>query len=196
MKSQIPFCRKYTLHMFIILEKFLIGHFKLVTFFLILLNIFIITINFCKAESIKDKYDFKGRVVVTDGDTLKAKKIKIRLHGIDAPESKQKCKSKNKKPYPCGYRSTLFLKSLIVDNTVYCKGEQKDRYRRLIAVCYSGKVNLNSKMVEEGWAIAYRYYSNDYIFEEEIAKKNKKGIWQGNFIEPYAWRKKQLSLKN
>jgi endonuclease YncB( thermonuclease family) len=44
-------------------------------------------------------------------------------------------------------------------------------------------------MVEEGWAIAYRYYSNDYIFEEEIAKKNKKGIWQGNFIEPYVWRK-------
>ena len=91
---------------------------------------------------------------------------------------------------------TLFLKSLIVDNTVYCKGKQKDRYRRLIAVCYSGKVNLNSKMVEEGWAIAYRYYSNDYIFEEEIAKKNKKGIWQGDFIEPYAWRKKQLNLKN
>ena len=189
MKSQIPFCRKYTLHMFIIFEKFLIGYFKLVTFFLILLDIFIITINFCKAESILDKYDFKGRVVVTDGDTLKAKKIKIRLHGIDAPESKQKCKAKNKKFYPCGYRSTLFLKSLIVDNTVYCKGKQEDRYRRLIAVCYSGKVNLNSKMVEEGWAIAYRYYSNDYIFEEEIAKKNKKGIWQGNFIEPYVWRK-------
>ena len=189
MRSQIPYCRKSILLMFFNLKKFLIGHIKLVTLFLILLEIFFMTISFSKADSIIDKYDFKGKVVVTDGDTLKAKKIKIRLHGIDAPESKQTCIANNKKPYPCGYRSTLFLKSLIVDNTVYCKGEQKDRYRRLIAVCYSGKVNLNSKMVEEGWAIAYRYYSNDYIFEEEIAKKNKKGIWQGDFIEPYAWRK-------
>ena len=73
---------------------------------------------------------------------------------------------------------------------MFCKGKQKDKYGRLIAVCYSGKVNLNSKMVEEGWAIAYRYYSSDYIVEEKIAKKNKKRIWQGIFMEPYTWRKK------
>ena len=45
-------------------------------------------------------------------------------------------------------------------------------------------------MVKEGWAIAYRYYSKDYIKEEETAKKLKKGMWQGTFTEPYYWRKK------
>ena len=44
-------------------------------------------------------------------------------------------------------------------------------------------------MVREGWAIAYRYYSKDYVNEEEIAKAEKKGIWQGSFVEPYIWRK-------
>ena len=45
-------------------------------------------------------------------------------------------------------------------------------------------------MVKKGWAIAYRYYSNDYIAEEEIAKKNQSGIWKGNFEEPYLFRRK------
>ena len=190
MRSQIPYCRKSSLLMLINLKKFLIRLIELFTLFLILTEIFFLNINFSKVDTVPGEYDFKGKVFVTDGDTLKAKKIKIRLHGIDAPESKQKCIASNQKLYPCGYRSTLFLKSLIVDNTVYCKGKKNDKYGRLIAVCYSGKVNLNSKMVEQGWAIAYRYYSNDYVFEEGLAKKNKKGIWQGSFVEPYIWRKR------
>ena len=44
-------------------------------------------------------------------------------------------------------------------------------------------------MVKNGWAIAYRYYSKDYIFEEKYASDNKLGVWKGEFIEPYAYRK-------
>ena len=98
--------------MFFNLKKFLIRLIELFTLFLILTEIFFLNINFSKADTVPGEYDFKGKVFVTDGDTLKAKKIKIRLHGIDAPESKQKCIASNQKLYPCGYRSTLFLKSL------------------------------------------------------------------------------------
>ena len=49
--------------------------------------------------------------------------------------------------------------------------------------------SVNALMVKEGMGIAYRYYSNDYIEEEEFAKINKRGIWSGQFIEPYQWRK-------
>ena len=45
-------------------------------------------------------------------------------------------------------------------------------------------------MVRNGWAIAYRYYSKDYINDENIAKKNKLGIWVGKFEDPYYFRKK------
>ena len=72
---------------------------------------------------------------------------------------------------------------------INCKGKNKDRYGRLIAICYANEINLNSTMVKEGWAIAYRYYSDDYINEEESAKKNNRGIWEGAFLEPYIWRK-------
>ena len=50
---------------------------------------------------------------------------------------------------------------------------------------------FNKLMVKNGWAIAYRYYSLDYINEEAFAQNKKIGIWQGEFIEPYKFRKKK-----
>ena len=138
----------------------------------------------------KIKPDFIGKVFVTDGDTIKHGKIRIRFHGIDAPETNQKCFNSNNQIYACGKKSTDFLKSLIKNNTVSCEGKNTDRYGRLIAVCYANEINLNSRMVEEGWAIAYRYYSKDYIGEELNARRLNKGIWDGSFEEPWAWRKK------
>ncbi len=130
-----------------------------------------------------------GRVSITDGDTIKLGTTKVRLHGIDAPESRQNCKNAKNKAYACGRQSTAFLKSLVKNKEVKCEGKDKDRYGRIIGICYADEINLNSTMVKEGWAIAYRYYSKDYVKEEEMAKKDKKGIWQGSFEEPYIWRK-------
>ena len=131
-----------------------------------------------------------GRVSITDGDTIKLGTIKVRLHGIDAPESRQNCKDAKNKTYACGRQSTAFLKSLVKNKEVKCEGKDKDRYGRIIGICYADEINLNSTMVKEGWAIAYRYYSKDYVKEEDIAKEDKKGIWQGSFEEPFIWRKK------
>ena len=44
-------------------------------------------------------------------------------------------------------------------------------------------------MVRNGHALAYRRYSKEYIFDEEFAKENKLGLWQGKFINPEKWRK-------
>ena len=43
-------------------------------------------------------------------------------------------------------------------------------------------------MVKNGWAIAYRYYSTDYILEEKYARENKLGIWKSEFLKPYQYR--------
>ena len=86
--------------------------------------------------------------------------------------------------------STKFLKELIGNNKIECITKGKDRYNRFIGICYKDNLDLNSEMVLNGWAIAYRYYSKDYVEEEEEAKQEKKGIWIGDFEEPYLFRKK------
>ena len=78
---------------------------------------------------------------------------------------------------------------MIKNSPVICRINDVDRYKRYIAVCFSDKKSLNKMMVKNGWAIAYRYYSKDYIDEEFIAKRKKLGIWRGTFEEPYIYRK-------
>ena len=100
------------------------------------------------------------------------------------------CKRNNIK-YLCGVEATKFLQSLIKDDeSVSCVNKKIDRYKRIVAVCYYLNEDLSKLMVRNGWAVAYRRYSKDYVDDENYAKENKLGIWEGQFIEPYKWRKK------
>jgi endonuclease YncB( thermonuclease family) len=127
---------------------------------------------------------FGGQV----SDTIKINGTKIRLHGIDAPERKQEC-SKDGKSYLCGMEATAHLKKLINNQTVSCIPSGTDRYKRTIAVCFVDTVNLNEAMVAHGWALAYRRYSKDYVNAESLAQRDRNGIWRGEFIPPWKWRK-------
>ena len=131
----------------------------------------------------------EGKAKIVDGDTIHIGKNKIRLHGIDAPEIKQTCKIKDK-IWNCGIESSVNLKKLIGKKNIKCEVSDIDRYKRYIAECYLNNLNINQYMVRQGWAIAYRYYSKQFIEDEEIAQKQRLGIWQGTFIEPYLFRKK------
>ena len=153
---------------------------------ILIFNLFFILICFSTFSSSKT---ILGKAKVIDGDTIHIKKNKIRLHAIDAPETNQTC-NKNNKVWNCGVESTKFLMELIGKNKIECITSGKDRYSRFIGICYKENLDLNSEMVLNGWAIAYRYYSLDYVEEEEEAKKQKKGIWSGEFEEPYLFRKK------
>ena len=132
--------------------------------------------------------DVSGNARVVDGDTIHISKTKIRLHGIDAPESKQTCAADGK-VWPCGQEATQALVEAISDQPVTCKGDKQDRYKRLLAVCYVGNINLNAMMVRNGWALAYRRYSTDYVDAEGIAEKARVGIWRGEFEKPWEWRR-------
>ena len=112
-----------------------------------------------------------GKPIITDGDTIKIANKRIRLHGIDAPENKQLCK-KNFKEYSCGIVATEALVKKINKNKIKCKVQDRlDRYKRYIGVCFIGEVNLNQWMVRNGYAVAYKRYSKDYINDEKYAKK-------------------------
>jgi endonuclease YncB( thermonuclease family) len=129
------------------------------------------------------------KVIITDGDTIKFNNKKIRLHGIDTPEIKQLCKNKNGEDYKCGVKAKLALINLISSHQVKCSIHGKDRYKRLIATCFVKNININEWLVKKGWALAYRRYSEDYVDEELFAKNNKLGLWKGDFLEPWKWRR-------
>ena len=132
--------------------------------------------------------DVTGPARIVDGDTVHIGKTKIRFHGIDAPESKQACTADGKE-WPCGQEATQALVEAISDQPVTCKGGERDRYKRLLAVCYVGDINLNDMMVRNGWALAYRRYSTDYVEAEAAAEKARAGIWRGEFEKPWEWRR-------
>ena len=141
----------------------------------------------------------EGIALVIDGDTIKIKNNKIRLSGIDAPESNQLCKriflsvqffSFNKK-YPCGKISANKLKKLVKNEIILCKVENIDRYKRKLATCFKNRLNINSWLVRNGYALAYVKYSKKYIFQEKEAERDKLGMWQGTFEKPWDWRKNE-----
>jgi endonuclease YncB( thermonuclease family) len=78
--------------------------------------------------------DITGPARIVDGDTIEVAGERIRLHGIDAPESKQTCEWQGK-TIPCGRLATLALIDLTAGAEVTCKTREKDRYRRWVAVC-------------------------------------------------------------
>ena len=136
----------------------------------------------------KNSGNVQKKIKIIDGDTIHINKIKYRLHGIDAPEMNQLCKVKEEN-YMCGVKSKDFLVSLIANQSVKCEKKDIDRYKRIVAECFVGQTNINKELVRNGWALAYRDYSRDFISDEEFAKNNKLGIWKGTFIHPKKWRK-------
>jgi len=129
-----------------------------------------------------------GITSVIDGDTLEIHGERIRLHAIDAPEGRQSC-YRDGQPWQCGQQAALALADLIGRKPVTCEGRERDQYGRLIAVCRLDGFDLNDWMVRQGWAMAYRRYGRDYGNAEREARSQKTGIWAGDFVPPWGWRR-------
>jgi endonuclease YncB( thermonuclease family) len=127
-----------------------------------------------------------GRARLIDGDTIEVAGTTVRLHGIDAPETGQRCEDGDGRDFPCGVRATDTLRGLIGSGEVSCEGSEHDRYGRLIAVCRArkGGLDLNREMVRLGQAVAYEEYSDDYLPEQIEAFKTGRGLWAGTFDRP------------
>ena len=136
---------------------------------------------------------FSGKVVgVTDGDTITVLQdktpVKIRLYGIDCPESHQ----------DFGAKAKNATSSLTFGKFVSVEAVDRDRYGRTIGiVTLPGNVNLNQELVKQGMAWWYREYaatSKELPRLEEQARTAKVGLWsQINPTPPWDFRK--LSAK-
>ena len=139
---------------------------------------------------------------VSDGDTIHVMsggtKVKVRLYGIDAPETEKSNKKTGKvsKPgQPYGDEAWHALESKVLRKQVRLEVMDVDRYGRTVSVVRLGERNVNREMVADGWAWAYRQYldrphASEYIDAEEQARKARKGLWQqSNPQPPWEFRK-------
>ncbi|MCZ6841155.1 MAG: thermonuclease family protein [Alphaproteobacteria bacterium] len=157
-------------------------------------TIFAILALFVVIPSSSSSEPIIGQVSVIDGDTIEIHGQRIRMFGIDAPESDQTC-TVNGRQTRCGQQAAQALAGRIGQQTVTCDPRDVDRYGRVVAVCSAGGEDLNAWMVGQGMAVAYRQFSTDYVPQEESAAKAKAGMWQGAFLWPWAWRRGQRELR-
>ncbi|UPU37838.1 thermonuclease family protein [Geomonas paludis] len=125
--------------------------------------------------------------------------MKVRLYGIDAPETEKKKNRKtgrvSKPGQPYGEESFQALKRKIGGQRVTVEVRDIDRYRRAVSVVRLGGRDINQEMVREGFAWAYRQYldrpyASEYFRAEEEARRERRGLWrQGNPQPPWEFRK-------
>ena len=147
----------------------------------------IIASDVCAAPIVAQP-EIVGAASVIDGDTIEIHGQRIRLHGIDAPESSQECLSSNRTPWRCGQRAALVLAERIANVSIRCRPSDRDRYGRIIATCLNGSEDISKWMVANGWAVAFRRFSLDYAQDEEQARRARRGLWEGSFEMPWDWR--------
>jgi endonuclease YncB( thermonuclease family) len=153
-------------------------------FFAILLVISFPAFGASEVESVT------GKPRIIDGDSLEIEGTRIRLHGIDAPEAKQTCQ-RDGIDWLCGQEASKALRDYVGDYELRCERLDTDRYGRMVARCFMPDgTDIGEWMVSSGWALAYRRYSNDYVDEEADAKTAERGLWAGEFIEPWMWRRR------
>ena len=132
----------------------------------------------------------EGPARALDGDSLVVGVQEVRLFGIDAPELNQTCQQDGAS-WPCGQIAKEQLAQLVAGQTVECRGQGKDPYGRVVAVCAIGYDELNRIMAEQGWALAYRQFSDNYVAAEMQAKAQRLGIWGSEFVMPEEFRMAQ-----
>ena len=129
-----------------------------------------------------------GVLRVIDGDSIVLGTVRIRLEGIDAPETTQACSLRTSGQWRCGEAATQQLIKLINHQPVICEDLGLDKYRRTLGRCFAGNTNLNAEMVRTGYAWAFVRYSKAYVAQEAEAKAAHAGIWQGEAMPAWDYR--------
>ncbi len=130
-----------------------------------------------------------GKVVhIADGDTftmlIDRGQVKIRLSEIDTPEKRQDFGNKAKKA----------LAALVFDKTVNVVVVTVDRYKRTVGRVYVNGLDVNAKLVQDGYAWVYRRYAKDEVLYEleAEAKAARRGLWaDDNPVPPWEYRKRR-----
>ncbi len=129
-------------------------------------------------------------IVVRDGDTMTIRGQDFRLHGIDAPEYGQLCKTVAGVDWTCGKQARTTLAAIIAGRRLTCVGRARDKYGRIVAICTDDQgTDIARGMIERGMAISMDGFAEGpYAVEQVRARAARRGIWQGAFDPPSSWR--------
>jgi endonuclease YncB( thermonuclease family) len=137
--------------------------------------------------------DITGIPRIMDGDTVEIDAIKIRLSGIDAPETHQFCVDPAGDRWDCGNTARDELVEHAGGKPWTCHISGTDRYGRSLAACEVDGEDIQSWLVRNGWALSFVRYSHRYDADEVIARDAQAGIWAGAFIAPWDWRHRNVT---
>lgn len=135
-----------------------------------------------------------GKAVgISDGDTFKLlmegnQTVRVRLHGIDAPEKRQ----------DYGTQARQSLSNLIFSKDVEVIQKSKDRYGRIVGIAFADGVNVNEELLREGMVWHYKEYDKNETWSalENQAREQKQGLWsQPDPTAPWQWRKEKRHEK-
>jgi endonuclease YncB( thermonuclease family) len=135
---------------------------------------------------------WEARVIgVADGDTITVEpagggdRVRVRLHGIDAPESKQ----------PYGQASKGFVNNAALYKQADVDAKSRDRYGRTVAIVTVPGGVLQDLLLDAGLAWVYPQYCRKCTAWEQkqaAARKARKGLWGDKEpVPPWEWRKQQ-----
>jgi endonuclease YncB( thermonuclease family) len=133
--------------------------------------------------------DMVGQASIIDGDTLEIHGTRIRLWGIDAPESSQLCRGDDSLQYRCGAKAAYDLDAFIAGRPVNCLPISLDRYGRTVATCSVDGADLGDRLVRNGLALDWPQYSKrKYDDVQREAEQAGRGMWAGSYVEPWLFR--------
>jgi endonuclease YncB( thermonuclease family) len=132
--------------------------------------------------------DLTGIPRIVDGDTVEIASTKIRLLGIDAPETDQLCLDRKGERWACGVSARDELVKHAGGKDWTCAITGQDRYGRSLATCSAAGEDLERWMVRSGWALSFVRYGHTYDADEKAARDAKAGLWAGAFVAPWDWR--------
>jgi endonuclease YncB( thermonuclease family) len=151
-----------------------------------------------RAEDRRPEVYFDARVVrVFDGDTVevvrdpgpeggRTERLRIRLHGIDAPERGQ----------PWSRRAREALARRALGKSVRINAVDTDRYGRTVGELYADDVCVGCELVRDGHVWVYRHYTDDRLLLalEADARAARRGLWalpEAERIPPWEWRARE-----
>ena len=136
--------------------------------------------------------EFSGRVKVIDGDTFDVGDVRVRLHGIDAPEKDQHCTTQQGQSWACGEWVNTQVRQRVQGQVATCFEVTKDKYNRIVASCEVAGEDIGQALVADGLAFAYRKYSLRYVLDEKGAAINDRGLHANRVQSPSEFRKNRV----